>query len=88
MGEPLYARKLHALDHRLLWWLLAHQEVADGVPTGIVRTEGASWRVQAQADLKTHRPKLWAAIQRLRAAGVIESAPYSREVRIMPEAFQ
>lgn len=85
MGEPIYAKPLRALDHRLIWWLLSHQVVINGKPTGTV---AAGWRQQAVKELKTYRMKIWAAEKRLRESGVIASEPRQRNVRIIPEAFQ
>lgn len=85
MAEPIYNRGLRALDYRLIFWLLSHQVVIDGVRTGTV---AAGWRQQAVQELKTYRMKVWAAEKRLREAGVIASEPRQRNVRIIPEAFQ
>ena len=85
MTEPLYNKKLGELGHRLLWWMLAHQEKdAEGTPTGKV---GAGWRLLAEKELKTHRPRLWAAEKKLLSAGVITKVPYSKEVTIDGRAF-
>ena len=82
---PLYDKPLRALDHRLLWWLLDHQTVERGKPTGAVK-EG--WRTQALDELKTHRPLLWAAERRLRNAGVITSEKNQRSLVINAKAFE
>lgn len=87
MGEPLYNRPLRALDFRLLFWLLQHQEYREGQPTGFIARTTPSWRVRATEELNTHRQLLTKAEARLRAAGVITSIPHHREVQINPEAF-
>ena len=85
MVEPIYQKPLRALDHRLIWFLLSHQVIQDGKPTGTV---AAGWRQQAIRELKTYRTKLYEAEKRLKAAGVIACEPRQRNVRIIGEAFQ
>lgn len=85
MADPLYSKPLRALDHRLIWWLLAHQSRDKGSPTGVVKS---GWRTLALRDLKTHHRLLWESVKRLRAAGVIRSEPYQRNLRIDGSAFE
>lgn len=83
--EALTGKQLRLLDHRLLWWLLAHQ-VRDhrGRATGTVR-EG--WRAKAMRELRVDKAGLWRAQQRLRTSGVIACKPRQRNLRILGEAF-
>lgn len=86
MTHPLIAKGgLKLVDHRLVWWLLAHQEVdAKGVATGRL---AAGWREQALVDLAIPHRVIWAAATRLKAAGILESAKYERAARLLPAAF-
>lgn len=86
MGEPLYSKPLRALDLRLIFWLLGHQAKDDsGLPSGVVR---GPWRERARADLNTFRPQIWRAERRLREAGVLYSAPRSKDALIDGRAFE
>lgn len=85
MGDPIYSKELRRLDYRLIFWLLSHQNVDKGMPTGVVKS---GWRTLAQRDLKTHHRLLWESVKRLRAAGVIRSEPYQRNLRVDGSAFE
>lgn len=84
--DALIGKHLRLLDHRLLWWLLAHQ-VRDhrGRATGTVR-EG--WRAKAMHELRVDKAGLWRAQQRLRSQGVIDCRPRQRNLRILGAAFE
>ncbi len=85
MNPALYSDELPRGAHRLLWWLLAHQEKDDrGIATGIVPS---GWRDKAIKELSTSRVSLWRMQSRLRDAKIIEFHPRAREVRILGEAF-
>lgn len=81
----LCSNELRLLDHRLLWWMLAHQEKsAEGVATGVVP---AGWRSAAARELEVSDVAMWKSQVRLKRAGIIELAPYQRSARIRGEAF-
>lgn len=83
---PLYNIKLRATDWRILWWLLCHQKKnREGVNTGAV-AEG--WRKKCLEELGVAPHTMLLAKNNLRAAGVIISGKYQRDLRINPKAFE
>lgn len=77
---------LRALDHRLVWWMLAHQARGrGGAPTGTV---AHGWRARAMKEFGVSKHVLYLSQQRLKKAGIIEATPYQRNVRIRGEAFE
>lgn len=84
MGIPICAARLTALDHKVIWWLLANQERKDGEPTGVIPK---GWRVRAMADLDIPDVTLWRIMKRLTREKVVIAGKYDRAVRINGEAF-
>jgi hypothetical protein len=85
LTTPLYNRKLGVRSHRLLWWLLVHQGVNEGVATGVVP---AGWRIKAARELNLAPAAMWKATTALKDAKVIAFAPYQKTVQINGDAFK
>lgn len=86
MTLPILARDLRAVDHRIVWWLLANQvRESRDVPTGTVPP---GWRRRAMSELGITKGVLYKAEQRLKKAKIIEAAKYRRNTRVRGEAFQ
>ncbi len=85
-AHVLYEKhNLRLVDHKLIWWMLLHQEHdARGVPTGILP---AGWRLRAMADVGVLQTHFYQAQVRLKRAGILSVPSYKREARICGEAF-
>lgn len=85
----LWSAALRPVDHRLLWWLLAHQAYTKSrgklIPTGVVHS---GWRKAAEEELGVSDVAIWKAQTRLKRAGIIEARLYARTLTIRGEVFE
>lgn len=86
MTSPLLSRSLRAVDHRIVWWLLANQvKGARGEATGTVPH---GWRARAMRELGIAKNVLYNAERRLKDASIIEARRFQRNVRLRGQAFE
>lgn len=91
-SNPLWGNELQRGAHRLIWWLLAHQERTQptdehpqGIPTGVV---DKGWREQACSDMGISVVALWKIEKQLKQARVIICPKHARKLVIRGEAFK
>ncbi len=78
--KPLWQQKqLLRIDHRLIWWFLAHMRDDGMVSHG--------WRQRAMLDLRIPNSTLFESQVRLKAIGAIRFHKYQRALWVCAEPF-
>lgn len=75
VDKPIFLHELSGVSWQLLWWLICKMDDACEVHGG--------WRVRAAIELGRDRLAIQINAKKLLAAGLIDTAPKRRHVRVL-----